>query len=171
MRRTMIRGLFLLIAVAVIYFAPEPADDQVVPAVRNASTSPVGKQPETVPGRRPGGEPEILAIQPRLFDGQNHEPFVPTRWAAPPPPVKVEEAAPAPPPPPQAPPLPFKVAGQYREGDQIGVFLLHNDKMLIARVGDTLAGQYQVESLQGDVMTLIYLPLQQPQTLTISPPR
>jgi len=170
MRRNMIRAVALLAAVAVVYFAPEPESDVVAPAVRASSTS-VKQQPEATPTRLPGAAPEILAIRPRQFGDQEREPFAPVTWETPAPPpslAPVEEAPP--PPPPQAPPLPFKVLGQYSENGEVGVFLLLDDKTLIARVGDTLVGQYKVERLKDGVMTLLYIPLEQEQTLVIATP-
>jgi hypothetical protein len=172
-RRNMIRGSILLIVVAVVYFAPEPEGDVVVPTARTSSASLASdQQREAAATGSLGAAPEILAIRPRLFGDQESGPFEQVAWEAPVPPpslAQVEEAPP-PPPPPQAPPLPFKVLGQYSESGEVGVFLLHNDKTLVARVGDTLAEQYKVESLTGEVMTLLYVPLQQQQTLVISAP-
>ncbi len=172
-RRNMIRGSILLIVVAVVYFAPEPEGDVVAPIARTSSTSSISDQRrEAATTGSLGAAPEILAIRPRPFGDQEGEPFEQVTWEAPAPPpslAQVEEEPP-PPPPPQAPPLPFKVLGQYSEGGEVGVFLLHNDKTLVARVGDTLAEQYKVESLTGEVMTLLYVPLQQQQTLVLSAP-
>lgn len=169
-RQHAIRALGLLAAAAVVYFAPEPEEGVVAPSARAAAAPPVRQAAAAPPGApAAAGAPEVLAIRPRLAAGEEHEPFVPVAWEAPAPPpapAKVKEE----PPPPQAPPLPFKVLGQYSEAGQEGVFLLHGDKNLVVRVGETIAENYKVESLKDGVLTLLYLPLRQPQTLTISAP-
>ena len=74
---------------------------------------------------------------------------------------------PPPPAPPQAPPLPFQVLGRYLENGSEGVFLAYNDQNILALVGETIAGQYKVEGLQGTVMSFRYLPLDQLQILDV----
>jgi len=154
------------------YFAPAPADDAVLlsdharaPAANRATPPPTSERT----GRRSPPAVEVLRIRPREGDADAASWFPvprPTR-------VKAQPAAPVPPsvppepPPPQAPPLPFKALGQYTDGDQVGVFLQYRDQNLVARVGDTLAEQYKVESLAGGVLTLRYLPLNQTQTLDL----
>lgn len=156
------------------YFAPAPAGDEVrlsdrarAPVARpfSADTPAPGAQRT---GRRPPAVVEVLRIRPREGGAE----AVP--WFPAPRPVRVAKALPAPPPsdlppppPAQAPPLPFKALGQYTDGDQVGVFLQYRDQNLVARVGDTLAEQYKVESLAGGVLTLRYLPLNQTQTLDL----
>lgn len=159
------------------YFAPSPEDDEVL--LSDRARAPAGRPPAadaTVPvtsadrsARRPAAV-EVLRIRPR----QDSDPAGP--WFPAPRPVRVAQAprpaapppsAPPAPPPPQAPPLPFKALGHYTDGDQVGVFLQYRDQNLVARVGDTLAEQYKVESLAGGVLTLRYLPLNQTQTLDL----
>lgn len=160
------------------YFAPSPEDDEVL--LSDRARAPVVRSPAvdaTVPvtsadrsARRAAAAVEVLRIRPR----QDSDPAGP--WFPAPRPVRVAQAprpaapppsAPPAPPPPQAPPLPFKALGQYTDGEQVGVFLQYRDQNLVARVGDTLAEQYKVESLAGGVLTLRYLPLNQTQTLDL----
>lgn len=79
--------------------------------------------------------------------------------------------APPPPPPsrPTAPPLPFKYLGKLNDAGEIRVFLSHQGKHVIARVGDVINGTYSVEEISGGRMTLLYQPLKEIQTLAIGP--
>lgn len=79
----------------------------------------------------------------------------------PPPPKPVVVAAP----PPTAPPLRFTYLGLLDEGEGKAVFLGDGNNLLIARPGETLAGQYRVDSISTTAMVLEYLPLGQKQTL------
>lgn len=155
------------------YFAPAPADDAVLlsehartPAANRATPPSTSERT----ARRPPAAVEVLRIRPRE-GGADAAPWFlvppPTRVAQAPLPAPAPPSAPPVPPPPQAPPLPFKALGQYTDGDQVGVFLQYRDQNLVARVGDTLAEQYKVESLAGGVLTLRYLPLNQTQTLDL----
>lgn len=77
---------------------------------------------------------------------------------------------PAPPPPkvaPTAPPLPFTFLGKKFQDGQWEIFLGNGDFTYVVREGLTFAAAYQVQSIQPPIMTLVYLPLNQPQTLAI----
>ena len=87
------------------------------------------------------------------------DPFRSKTWyIAPPPP---------PPPKPTAPLLPFQYLGKLSEGGEIQVFLSHQGKYLIARVGDVINGTYLVEEIAGGRMTFLYQPLKEKQMLAI----
>jgi hypothetical protein len=68
---------------------------------------------------------------------------------------------------PQAPPLPFRAIGRYEEDGETVFFLQHNERGIVVRVGDTVAEQYKVESVQGNLLTLTHLPTNQTQTLDV----
>ena len=87
-------------------------------------------------------------------------------FGVPPTPVPIAQAA-ASAPAPQAPALPFQVLGRYENDGDNAVFLQYNDSNVVARVGDTIDDLYKVESLQDGVLTLVYLPLHQKQTLQV----
>jgi hypothetical protein len=164
------------------YLAPAPQGDEVAlseraraPATATAPSPPGAPAPRAAsPGPAPpAAAVEVLRIRPREVAEATEAATwfpAPPRPApvlrAPPPPPPASAAAP-PPPPPQAPPLPFKALGRYADGSQAGVFLQYRDQNIVARVGDTLAEQYKVESLVGGVLTLRYLPLDQTQTLEV----
>ena len=70
--------------------------------------------------------------------------------------------------PPAAPPLPFRLLGRYADSGREGVVLQGPEgEVVIAHAGETLAGQYRVVSLSGNLMVLHYLPLDLRQTMDI----
>jgi len=81
-------------------------------------------------------------------------------WEPPPPP-------PVKPPPPRAPNLPFTYFGRMVENGKTVVFLSQRDQTFAVSSGDTVSGSYRVEEIGPDVLTLIYLPLNERQTLNI----
>jgi hypothetical protein len=157
----------VLAAVALVVFAP-PGESVVAP-----SRTELPSRSTDAPGRSTSAHDNgltILAIRPRERDVlQGANPF-----PAPPAPVpvrRIEKPTPLPAPdtgPPQAPPLPFQVIGRFADDGREAVFLLYGEQALVARVGDTLTGTYQVESLSAGTLTLLYLPLQVRQTLAIT---
>ncbi len=68
---------------------------------------------------------------------------------------------------PTAPPLPFQYLGKLNEDGEIRVFLNHQGKHLIARVGDIINDTYRVEEISGGRMTFLYQPLKEIQVLAI----
>jgi hypothetical protein len=74
-------------------------------------------------------------------------------------------AAPAPAPPPTAPPLPFTFMGKLLSGPEAKVFLTLGDRNLVLREGDTVDATYRVEKIAEGAITLVYLPLDERQTI------
>lgn len=164
-----ILGGALVLTLLAAYFAPEE-QGEVLPVrpgpQRHSFTQGGGGKAVVTTGVQ---VPAVLAILPRQDEGMGGQDAFPSMsWTPPPPPASEKALEPAELPPPQAPPLPFKALGQYVEAGTRSVFLQFNDANLVVHVGDTIAGQYFVESLKGGVLTLVYLPLQQRQTLTVS---
>lgn len=138
-----------------------------VPEVVGAISS--GRQAGTsspIPGPSPQGggaggagghtpENRFTAIGPDLFPVQT--------WRPPPKPVVLP-----PPPPPQAPPVPYKYLGRWQEDGAEVIFLAEGDRTRAVRRGERL-GQWRVEEIRGDGMTLLYLPLDQTRTLRLAP--
>jgi hypothetical protein len=58
---------------------------------------------------------------------------------------------------PVAPPLPYRFAGQLLLGSGMQVFLARGDEITPAKEGDTLDGQYRVESVSPTNMTLVHI--------------
>ena len=88
-------------------------------------------------------------------------------YVAPPPPPPPPAPPPPPPPAPSAPPLPFKFMGKFDDATSLKAFLQRDEKVYTVGVGDVIDGTYRVASINGGQMTLIYLPLNIPQTLAV----
>ncbi len=73
-----------------------------------------------------------------------------------------------PPPPPEAPPLPYTYIGRLIEHGKTAVFLAIQDRVAIARVGDTLDGRYRIEAIAERAITFNYLPLEIRQDLVLT---
>ena len=123
------------------------------------------------------GNPDRAAVDPQaallaqlsrmdaareLMPEPSRDPFSATSFQPPPPaptPAAVVIAKPA------APPLPFQYQGLLRQDGKLAVFLTDGAGLLIAREGETLAGQYRVEKLTEREIVLHYLPLGERQAL------
>lgn len=88
----------------------------------------------------------------------------------PPPPKPAQAAVPLEPPKPSAPPVPFTVIGKKLEGNVWEVYLARGEQTYIATQGGEVAGEYRVETIGPTQMTLIYLPLNEKQTLQTGAP-
>jgi hypothetical protein len=121
-------------------------------------------------GAQDGHESVISNLLPRdslIGHGETAQPedalFKSRSWTpAPPPPPK-----PPTPPPPTAPALPFTYLGKKLEGDIWEVYLARGEQTFIARAETVIEGTYRVQSIHPSTLSVIYLPLNQMQTLTI----
>jgi hypothetical protein len=142
--------------------------DEPSPSVSVATPRPTeAEAPREVAPR----EIDVSLLGKREVSASEKDLFPATSWVA----KAQEEAlrsapppAPAPRPRPQAPPLPFVYLGKMLDGSETIVFLVHGDRNLSVRTGETLIGAYLVERIDEQSMTLTYLPLKQAQTLAFS---
>ena len=74
-------------------------------------------------------------------------------------------------PPPSAPLLPFTYMGKLLTGGDLAVFLVQGERNLVVHEGDTIDALYRVEHIAEGAITLVYLPLDQRQTLIIGEPQ
>lgn len=95
--------------------------------------------------------------------------FAAKSWA-PPPPKPVAPLPPPPPPPPSAPPMPYKFIGKMDDATSLKAFLNRGERVYVVSVGEILDHTYRVDSIKAGQMTLIYLPLNIPQTLSVGSP-
>lgn len=173
MKRGVVRAVLTMALLATLlaaYFAPPAEADAVALSERVRSPRAV-RSVESSKEVAVGGR-TVMSIKPRA-DDPDHPPalFASAAWAPPkereaparpsPAPAVVERAAP------QLPSLPFRVLGRFVDESGPGVFLQHNDRNLVVRVGDNVADHYVVEALNEDAVTLRYLPLNQRQTLDL----
>jgi hypothetical protein len=88
----------------------------------------------------------------------------------PPPAAPGAGMGPVEPPKPVAPPVPFTVIGKKFDGSTWEVYLARGEQTYIASEGAELAGEYRVEAVGPTQLTLIYLPLNEKQTLQTGAP-
>jgi len=69
---------------------------------------------------------------------------------------------------PVAPPLTIKYLGRVNDGRVTRVFLVHQDKNHVARIGERIDGLYRLDSIREDALELTYLPLGIKQKLVIN---
>ncbi|GAB3388922.1 hypothetical protein [Azotobacter armeniacus] len=69
--------------------------------------------------------------------------------------------------PPVAPPLPFQFIGRLDDSVRLRVFLLRGDRVHTVEAGDVIDGTYRLEKIAADELTLVYLPLNQIQSLSV----
>jgi hypothetical protein len=113
-------------------------------------------------------EVQILPLQPRVdLMGVNtmHESdglFSRKSWMPPP-----KLAISAPPPPPTAPPLPFTYLGKQTADGLMEVYLARGNEIFIVRDKTVIQNTYRVESIKPPTLSLVYLPLNEIQRLSI----
>jgi hypothetical protein len=170
-QRWLILGSLLLATVVAGYLVedePAPAKSKRKGAVatKSAASSPVAdsrraaaKEKATELAAAPLSFPEPAPIEAAEEGKKVIDPFRNKSWyIAPPPP---------PPPKPTAPPLPFLYLGKINEAGETRVFLNHQGKHIIAKVGDVINGTYSVEEISGGRMTFLYQPMNETQVLAI----
>lgn len=127
--------------------APRPSTGRKPASILDASPA---RQLRSLTPASPAREGEIVDLFPR----QSYAP----------PAVNVAPQKPA------APALPFTYGGSYTEGSNVLVFLKEGDKIHTVRLGDTVKGNYRIEKIAPDAITLTYLPLGLQQTLQTGSP-
>lgn len=165
-RRLLLGGALAATVVATV-LAPDP-DQAVVaaagPAAAPASPSTSGVATQVRDARTPE---EILGIRPR-HKGDAPSAFQPRQWAKPASkPRVIRPVAKVQPADAKAPPLPFKVLGQYVDGDEPAVFLQFNEKTLVVKSGESVDENYRIESIAQGKITFLYVPLAEKQTLAL----
>ncbi len=138
---------------------------------QNESNTPVpksatGKAP-AVPRKNSAAVPRESAatlnlekLEQREFTWGSGELFASKSWIPPP-------APPPPPPPPRAPKLPFTFLGRMVEQGKTVVFLTRAQETFTVSAGESFAGTYRVEEIGADTVVLIYLPLNERQSINI----
>lgn len=149
---------------AVLAVVPEFFDDQaeLLAMPRARQLAPATAESAPTPAVAPAVVPQVAVPAADLFASQS--------WYVSPPPPPVM-AAPVLPPPapakPAAPPLPFKFIGKLDDRRALQVFLLRGEQVLVVREGDLIDKTYKVQRIDAEKMTLVYLPLDIAQTLTV----
>jgi len=69
---------------------------------------------------------------------------------------------------PSGPPaLPFQFMGRFTDEGKTAYFLQIDGQNVVARPGEKVNDSYLLDSVSGDTMNFIYLPLNQKQTLVV----
>ncbi|MES2564788.1 MAG: hypothetical protein V4637_18995 [Pseudomonadota bacterium] len=112
---------------------------------------------------------EALSLPERAgFERKDGSLFESRSWQ-PPPPRPPPAAKAGPPPLPVAPPLPYRLVGRLIQDGNVVLYLGKGDSVLSATLGETVEGVYKVASITDTEISLIYLPLNQTQTLPVAP--
>jgi len=156
------------IAVLIVLLAGSAAwvaIDLRAPAGPTAAKTPAAA---TSPTPERSGAPATEAKQPgipsRFALGRfAADPFSAHSWTPRAKPAPVAEA-----PAPVAPPLPFRFAGQLQRDSGIEVYLARGEEIFTAQEGDTLDGQYKVDSVNATEVSFVHLPSGTRQTLQFS---
>ena len=135
------------------------------PAGPSAVKTPApGTSPNSAHSGAPAAEVKQPAIPSRFALGRfASDPFSAHSWTPRSKPAPVAEA-----PAPVAPPLPFRFAGQLQRDSGIEVYLARGEEIFTAREGDTLDGQYKVDSVNATEVSFVHLPSGTRQTLQFS---
>jgi len=72
------------------------------------------------------------------------------------------------PPPVVAPPLPYRFAGQFYRESGVELYVARGEEVFPVKEGDTLDGQYKVDSVNATEVTFVHLPSGTRQTLQFS---
>jgi len=173
-RRWTVWGGLLAIAGYLAFFAdkgPTQPPASVIQASAGHVRAPSRNPELAVKTEKPTSAPieqHLVALIPRqqlIRESAGNAPdlFAAKSWTPPPPPP-----LPAPPaPPPTAPAMPFTYVGKKTEAGRWEVYLAQGDMNFIVHVGETVNGVYAVERIEPPLITLVYKPLGQKQTLEI----
>ncbi|HEY6863442.1 MAG TPA: cohesin domain-containing protein [Burkholderiales bacterium] len=130
------------------------------------------------PGPASGGQPAGAARAPSEFRAElperaplqraGKDPFSTRSWT--PPPARRPAGPVAAAPPPVAPPLPYRYVGELVLPTGTQVYLARGDDTFRVSEGETLDGQYRVESIKRGEMVFVHLATGQQQTMRFSLP-
>jgi hypothetical protein len=136
-------------------------EEGIVTATRRAGAQ-GGKAAGAAKGVGTNGVPALLdldRLEARKAGDMKADLFASRSWYV---------APPAPPPPkPKAPPLPFTYAGRLIDDGRTTVFLSRQGRNQLVNPGDLIENTWRVEAIGTTTMTLIYLPLNESQTLAL----
>lgn len=165
--RSLLLGAALLATLVATITAP--SNPEIV-EVSSAAPKPVSTaRPQRLVLSEQAGVDAVLSLRDRVYGESANTPFMPGSWEVQTsvPILTAVTAAPEPVPDVGAPPLPFRVLGQYVDKGQVSVFLQFNESTIVATEGSILSEDYKVEHIRDGVLTLTYLPLNTQQTLAI----
>jgi hypothetical protein len=166
-RRHLMLGSMLILTLAGVYTVSHLDEKDSTAQAPAAASRPTPKtaarHPTSIHGTDAATRQKLLAVlvkasQPRAaLPALSKNPFTALSFEPPPPTIE--------PPKPSAPPLRFKFLGRLHDDKTDAVFLDYGGKMLIARTGDLIDGNYQVIAIREHAIQFEYIPLSTPQVL------
>ena len=162
-QRWMVLGSLLALTVTAIEFLDDDS------ATDNGVVAQSGKhesiQSAAHQNRMGAEQTEVLALDAlkrRATEDKPGDAFAARSWYVPP-------ALPKnlPPPPPTAPALPFTYMGRMVDEGKTTVFLTRQDRSYAVKEGDVVDGSYRVDRIDGNSVTMTYLPLNMQQILAM----
>ena len=154
--------LIALLAAAAAWVAID-LRSPAVPTSAKAPASGASQDPERAAA--PASEVKQPGIPARSALGRiAADPFSAQSWLPRRKPAVVSSA----PPEPVTPPLPYRFAGQFHRESGIEVYVARGEEIFPVKEGDTLDGQYKVDSVSATEVSFIYLPSGARQTLQFS---
>src|SRR5213083_435739 len=156
-----IAGLIALLAGAAAWVAIDLRGPAAPPSAK-APASGASQDPERAAA--PGSEATQPGIPARSALGRiAADPFSAQSWLP-----RRKPAVVSAPPDPVTPPLPYRFAGQFHRESGIEVYVARGEEIYPVKTGDTLDGQYKVDSVSATEVSFIYLPSGARQTVQFS---
>lgn len=180
--RKIVIGAAAVATLLAAWFAPDQDGGVVGPAAattREAAPTPAAAAPVVLAappadhGAAAGADGGDLQIHPRVADDDMGNVFAKQSWA-PETPKKImmdqaaaqqsaqQASAPSGP-----PALPFQFMGRFTDEGKTAYFLQIDGQNVVARPGEKVNDSYLLDSVSGNTMNFIYLPLNQKQTLVV----
>lgn len=178
--RKIVIGAAAVATLLAAWFAPDQDGGVVGPAAattREAAPVSAAQAPVAAvappASTAPAADSIDLQIHPRVADDEMGNVFAKQSWA-PETPKKVmmdqaqaqqtsqQASAPSGP-----PALPFQFMGRFADEGKTAYFLQIDGQNVVARPGEKVNDSYLLDSVSGDTMNFIYLPLNQKQTLVV----
>lgn len=155
------------------WFAPEQDGGVVGPAAATTREAPAASTPPAVAEAAPAASLGAqLQIHPRLEEDDLGNVFAKQSWQPDAPKKAIPEQAlqeqrqaaarPA-----GAPALPFQFMGRFSDDGKTAYFLQIDGRNVVAHPGDNIDDNYRLDSVSGDSLNFIYLPLNQKQSLVV----
>lgn len=176
--RKIVLGTAAVATLLAAWFAPDQDGGVVGPAAATTREAPVpapARQSDVLPAEVVAADiaPSTgvdLQIHSRVADDELGNVFAKQSWA-PQSPLKVmpeqtaqqrQAATPSGP-----PALPFQFMGRFTDDGKTAYFLQIDGQNVVARPGEKINDSYLLDSVSGDTMNFIYLPLNQKQSLVV----
>lgn len=113
--------------------------------------------------------PRPRASEPWPFDAAQAAAWMPPPPPPPPKPLPAAAVVAGPPPPPAPPVFPYRLVGRIVDGEVVNALLSSPSRTLGVRELDVIDGQWRVDAIDGNGLTLTWLPGGQSQTLIFRP--